>query len=165
MNFEGKNGTVVNHSMITSKWLADEFPKKGPSKSLKSMENLFAKHNLACFLHMLFISMMLIHYHSWERSRLFFLYNSIYVVGKLFSNLKYTGRNGGGNLSSWIPFTFSLEENNFFFFLISICPHTPRAENLPGVEVGMSPYLEYLNLSFVADSSFPHSNSCPPTPM
>lgn len=28
MNFEGKRGTAVNHSMITSKWFADEFPKK-----------------------------------------------------------------------------------------------------------------------------------------
>lgn len=55
MNFEGRSGTAVNHSMITLKWLADEFPKKGPSKSLKGMEKLFAKHNLACFLHRSFI--------------------------------------------------------------------------------------------------------------
>lgn len=50
MNLEGRSGTAVNHSMKTSKWLADEFPKKGPSKSLRSIEKLFAKHNLACFL-------------------------------------------------------------------------------------------------------------------
>lgn len=28
MNFEGRSGTAVNHSMITSKWLADEFQKE-----------------------------------------------------------------------------------------------------------------------------------------
>lgn len=28
MNFEGRSGTAVNHSMITSKQLAEEFPKE-----------------------------------------------------------------------------------------------------------------------------------------
>lgn len=55
MNFEGRSGTAVNHSMLTSKWLADEFPKKALVNHWGVWKKPFAKHNLAWFLHRSFI--------------------------------------------------------------------------------------------------------------
>lgn len=49
MNFVGRRGTAVNDRMITSKWLADEFPKKALVNHWGVWKKLLAKHSIACF--------------------------------------------------------------------------------------------------------------------